>query len=199
MLTELDDSKNDIAEIRQLLGEAKNLAKAVRIRANMWPDGLKILLKTLEKSYRLTKESKLDFQLMDRLAWSSNNLSMERSFGDFSQVARISDTMEIPPKLQGILLLRQVSLTADERGRVIARTRGSLEIQDITTALKVTDIGGRQEDVTPSNDIAFPCNSTFNGPSSLRRVLLKRSQKLCKFYRRTGYLEKHCFRKAKAQ
>ena len=136
-LTDLESRKRAIAIIGQLDDEPKNLAKTLKTVDLCKDDGVKILLDFLDKSFALSADDRIDTDLMELLDWSIEGHSLTQFLGGFhTRIARIENTMSIPSKIQGLLLLRQANITGELRGRVLACTGGSIDVQDIMNALK---------------------------------------------------------------
>ena len=64
-LTELDEKRRAIAVIGQLDWQPKNLAKKINLGELCRPDGVKIFMETLDKSFVLSKDDRFDAVLME--------------------------------------------------------------------------------------------------------------------------------------
>ena len=198
-LTELAEKKRAIAVIGKLEGEPRNLAKTLKRSELCTDDGLKKLLDLLEKSFESSSKDRVDRYLMELLDWAIEDKSLDHFLSGFiTRMERIKESLKIPSKLQGMSLLRQANLSGEQRGRILACTGGSIEINDIIPALKNTNfiICGTRGD---KHEIGCISTTTGNKGHNHGRNQKNSKTKLCKFCRKKlhNFLKKDFFKQKK--
>lgn len=148
-LTSLATAKQGPALVGRLSGEAKASAKSLSIDVICDNDGVEMILKRLDKSYAVDAANQLDSDLAVFLDYSwKKSSSVEQYIAGFhSRLDKIA-SLEIDEKLKGHLLLRQASLSSQEKNMLVGAASGSYDISKLTAAMRNAYINSPPTDST---------------------------------------------------